>query len=232
MATKPELSATAAADDLTKLAPLLRTWTKHAAVSLGSYLGANAAVREAHKLERQADPMANTYGGECVMMTALRVYALFDSNLSKVSFQRVNKHLKREDVRTDLCQRAAGWGDGITSPVRSAEIERHILRFRQTYAETDWEAHGRLMSLRNINIAHLTEEEVKDSITYAELERFVALACRLVADLSLIATGLNSSAVDWIDDYSRLAYDFWADHFTMGNDVDLPPWNEVKGLSL
>lgn len=229
----PELSPEQAADEVTRLAPRLRDYTKHAALSLGSYLGANTAVREAHKLKQQFDPIANTYGGECVLITALRVYALFDADHSKVSFQRVHRHLKRPEVRMDLAQRAAGWGGGPSSEYQATEISSRIDLFRETYSGIDWKAHGRLMRLRNIDIAHVTEQKVQDSITYAELQQFMGLACMMIGALSFITSGHHDRSDEWIDGHAEIAYDFWSGHFRLlhlDEGLELPDWHEVRDL--
>lgn len=65
------------------------------------------------------------------------------------------------------------------------------------------------MRLRNTGLAHLTERELKDSISYAALRALGHSACLLCKDLELLARGQNNDAEEWVDWHTSQAYVFW-----------------------
>ena len=116
---------------------------------------------------------------DALMMAALRVSILLDRDPQMVSFQAVHRLLKDPGVVASLLQTLEdrhGFDD--LPPSRTELIEE----FRQAYGKIDWKVHGRLVHLRNLGIAHLTLEELKKSVTMAELRTLVETVSRLTAN--------------------------------------------------
>ena len=223
MTKRTYLSATDAADELARHSPKLREFTTQAAVALGAWMGANDAIQECRRRGISLDPVVGIYSSESALMAVLRVYALFDRDPSKVSYQRVHAYLKRDDVKEELCRRAAA------NLVPSERVGELIHLFRETYGLMKWEVHGRLMHLRNVGLAHLTEQDVRRGITFDELERLVTLACHLCKDLDMISAGLNTEPDTWLGHWADAAYEFWREYVQHRHGVALPP-RHLAGL--
>jgi len=132
---------------------------------------------------------------DALMMAALRVSILLDRDDQMVSFQAVHRLLKDPKVVTSLLQMLEDrHGSDVLPPSRTELIEE----FRQTYRKIDWKVHGRLVHLRNRGIAHLTPEEMKNSVTMSELRTLVEIVSRLTATLQHLCQSQ-------IDEYRDLA---------------------------
>ena len=218
---EPKVELTSAAEAVDKLhrhSRKLAEFTRQAAQALGAYEGGNAAVRESNALQLPVETIIMLYATESALMAALRLYALFDSDVNMVSYQRVYRHLQREDVREELLGRSR------SNYLNPDETRSLIASFENTYASLDWKAHGRLMRLRNIGLAHLTETELKDSISFGALRALGHSACLLCKDLELLTRGHNSDAAQWVDWHTSQAYVFWARHVKLLHGVELPVW--------
>ena len=129
---------------------------------------------------------------DALLMVALRVSILLDRDDRMVSFQAVHRFLKDPGVVATLLQTLEdrhGFDD--LEPSRTDLIDE----FRQVYGTIDWKVHGRLVHLRNRGIAHLTLEEMKKSVTMAELRALVEIVSRLTTILQHLCqtqTAFNS----------------------------------------
>jgi hypothetical protein len=142
---------------------------------------------------------------DVLMMAALRVSILLDRDDQMVSFQGIHRAFKDPDVVTDLLQSLEDrHGTDVLPPSRTALIEE----FRQTYATIDWKVHGRLVHFRNLGIAHLTPEEMKKSITMAELRTLVGIVgivSSLTATLQHLCKSETAFNTYLLEEYRDLA---------------------------
>jgi hypothetical protein len=117
---------------------------------------------------------------DALLMAALRVSVLLDAHPGVVSFQTVYHALKEPAVQAALLQELdANHATDVFTPTRTDLIGRYI----QTYGEIDWSVHGRLVHLRNLDIAHLTLDKLKKSITLSELRTMVEVVTRLASTM-------------------------------------------------
>jgi len=117
---------------------------------------------------------------DALLMAALRVAVLLDADPRVVSFQTVYHALKEPAVQAALLQKLdANYPTDVFTPTRKDLIGRYI----QTYGEIDWSVHGRLVHLRNLDIAHLTLDKLKKSITLSELRTMVEVVTRLASTM-------------------------------------------------
>jgi hypothetical protein len=115
-----------------------------------------------------------------------------------VSFQAIHRLLKDPAVVASLLQALEdrhGWD--VLPPSRTELIEE----FRQTYNEIDWKVHGRLVHFRNQGIAHLTPEEMRKSVTMAELRTLVEIVSRLAATLQHLCQTPTAFHADLLEEY-------------------------------
>jgi hypothetical protein len=216
-----QLSSVEAADQISRHSRKLAELTRQAAQALGAYEGGNTAVRESNSLKLPVETIIMLYATESALMAALRLYALFDSDERMVSYQGINRSLKRVDVREEVLRRSRSNG------LAPDEARALISSFEQTYHSLDWQAHGQLMRLRNIGLAHLTERELQSSISYAALRALGHSACLLCRDLELLARGQNNDAEQWVNRHTSQAYVFWARHVKLLHNVELPTWGGI-----
>ena len=219
------LPSSQAADEVARHTRKLAEFTQQAAAALGAYQGGNIAVREAHRLRLGVETIIMLYATESALMAALRLYALFDSDPRMVSYQRINRNLKRGEVSNELLKRSP-------SNYVSREVALDLISsFQRNYADLNWSAHGKLMRLRNIGLAHLTETELKHSLSYDELRQLTQTACLLCSDLDLLARGHNNGARDWLELRTSQAYAFWARHVKLLHGVDLPDLTSISSVN-
>ena len=65
--------------------------------------------------------------------------------------------------------------------------------------------HGRLVHLRNRGIAHLTPEEMKESVTMSELRTLVVIVGRRTATLQHLCQTQTAFRRDILDEYRETA---------------------------
>jgi hypothetical protein len=139
---------------------------------------------------------------DAMMMAALRVSILLDRDDRMLSFQAIHRLLKESSVVTALLQTLeVRHGPDVFLPSRTELIEE----FRQTYDEIDWKVYGRLVHLRNRGIAHLTLEEMKKSVTFAELRTMVEIMSRLTATLQHLCQTQTAFSTDILNEYREMA---------------------------
>jgi hypothetical protein len=114
---------------------------------------------------------------DTLFMAALRAAVLLDRDETTVSFQAIHHLLKKPNVEAGLLQALE------TVAGRMICCADLINEFRQTYQEIDWKAHGRLVHLRNLGIAHLTRGQMSKSVTLKELRTIIRIIGRLATTL-------------------------------------------------
>jgi hypothetical protein len=140
---------------------------------------------------------------DALMMAALRVSILLDRDGQMVSFQAIHRLLKDPSVVASLLQMLEDrhGSDDDLPPSRTELIEE----FRQAYRKIDWKVHGRLVHLRNLGIAHLTPEEMKNSVTMSELRTLVKIVGQLTATLQHLCQSQMAFSAHMLEEYRDLA---------------------------
>jgi hypothetical protein len=139
---------------------------------------------------------------DTLLMAALRTAILLDRDERVVSFQSIYHRLKTGAVETQLLQALEDrYGGNEVSPSRT-EL---VAQFKKIYAEIDWGVHGRLTHFRNRGIAHLAIEELKKSVTIAELRTLVDIIGRLATTLRDLCQVPIPFQPDVLDEYRELA---------------------------
>jgi len=136
---------------------------------------------------------------DAVLMAALRIAVLLDSDPKLLSFQSFYRRFIDARVRAALLQFLEGRiGPDVFDPSRSDQIDDFV----RAYREIDWKAYGRLINLRNRGIAHLTLDALKKSVTVEELRAMVRIVGQLAAQIQSLFQ-LNSAFRTDIDLQSR-----------------------------
>ncbi|MBT1512741.1 hypothetical protein KIP88_19765 [Bradyrhizobium sp. SRL28] len=137
------------------------------------------------------------------LVAALGVSILLDRDDCKLSFQSVHRLLKDPSVVAALLQALEDrvGPDVLLPPSRTDLIDE----FRQIYGEIDWKVHGRLVHLRNLDIAHLTPEEKTKSVTFDELRTMVEVIVRLTSNLQHLCQTQTAFRADAMNEYRELA---------------------------
>jgi hypothetical protein len=201
----------AAANFVQKAAPRLVKVASITAISYALVDGAKRALRDAQNIDYDVRQTANGYHDAASLITVVRLVLLLDSNETVVSFQRVYHYLKHPEVVDQLVHRvctksqlAELFADRVEQDVRVS-----IKKFLKTYAAIDWGAYGRLKHFRNRGVAHLTSQEIKKRVTFAEIRRLV----RSVVTLSECLVRFDSDGVavrvDEIEEWSNRAKETW-----------------------
>lgn len=139
---------------------------------------------------------------DTLLMAALRLAILLDKNARVVSFQKVYDRLEKPSAREGLLQvLEERHGPDVYSPSRTEQIEE----FLQTYNQIDCNAYVRLKNLRNRGIAHLTPEEMLESVTLDEIRTFVAIISQLATTLRNLCQSQIAFRADMLDEYRELA---------------------------
>jgi hypothetical protein len=198
---KPEAAATY----VQKVAPRLVKVASMTAITYGLLDGANRALVDPRNIDDDARQTAYGYHDAATLITVVRLVLLLDSDERMVSFQRVYHHLKRPEVVNQLVHRAC-----MRSPLAEVladrvegEVRASVKRFLETYAAIDWDAYSRLQHFRNRGIAHLTLQEIKKRVTFAEIRQLVRSVTILGECLAEFDSDGVSVRVDEIDDWSK-----------------------------
>jgi hypothetical protein len=139
---------------------------------------------------------------DTLLMAVLRVAILLDKNRRVVSFQKVYDCLEKPGAREGLLQTLEErHGPDVFSPSRTEQIEE----FRQTFKAIDPQAYARLKSLRNHGIAHLTPEQMFESVTLAEIRTMVGIISQLATTLHSLCPSQIAFRADILDKYRDLA---------------------------
>jgi hypothetical protein len=137
---------------------------------------------------------------DALMMVVIRVAILLDRD-AEVSFQTIHRLLKDPEAVAVLLHTLENRdGPDILTPSRTCLIEDYF----RTYSRIDWKVHGRLMHLRNLGIAHLTPEEMRKSVTIAELRTLVEIISRLTATLQHLCQSQTAFRTDMVQEYRAL----------------------------
>jgi hypothetical protein len=142
---------------------------------------------------------------DALLMAALRVAMLLDADPKAVSFQTFYHDLKDPNVQTALLQELESQrGPDVFNPTRAELIAEYL----RTYGGIDWNVHSRLTHFRNLGIAHLTLDQLKKSVTIAELRTLVEIVTHLAGNLQhLIGTDMafhDDMAAECRDQVERL----------------------------
>jgi hypothetical protein len=117
---------------------------------------------------------------DALLMAALRVSILLDADPKTVSFQTVYHGLKDPSVQAALLQVLdTKRGPDVFTPTRTELIGAYL----QTYRKINWNVHGRLVHFRNLDIAHLTLDQLTKSVTFSELRTLVEVVSRLASTM-------------------------------------------------
>lgn len=172
-------------------------------ISFGLADGLNEALKV--DVERTADWQQAALGFQdgTLMMAALRVALLLDSDETKVSFQTINVRLKSKPVQAALKQ-ALGKKYGFDEPFPPSRDEL-IASFFDLYSEINWAVHSQLTHFRNMGIAHLTVERMTKSITFDELREFVSIISRLASVLQQLCHTPTAFRESMLEDYRDIA---------------------------
>ncbi|MFH0302835.1 hypothetical protein AAFX91_37875 [Bradyrhizobium sp. 31Argb] len=173
-------------------------------ISFGLAAGlADAADANPHDPGHDWSQALYGFHGDTILMAALRVSLLLDRDEKVVSFQAVHRRLKLYRVRKGLLRAVASRrGPDIFGPPSRADLIREFFR---TYAEIDWQVHGRLTHFRNRGIAHLTPQLLAKSITVDELQTLVALIGRLATTLQHLCQTKTAFRDNMLVEYRRIA---------------------------
>jgi hypothetical protein len=163
--------------------PKLLEWTYQAVKGFALYSGANQSLKERLCPTGDASQLADRYREPAALITATRLYALFDRS-AEVSFQVVKQHMANPVVQDLLVSNYAHRGSFYPAHLER-ECRDCIAKFLSDYATLNVAAFKRLHHFRNLGLAHVTLQEVNRSITYQEMEDMVRLAASLAHNLSL-----------------------------------------------
>lgn len=139
---------------------------------------------------------------DTLLMAALRTAILLDRDERVVSFQSIYHRLKTRSVEVELLHALEdrhGANDFLPS---RTEL---VAQFKQIYQKIDWGVHGRLTHFRNLGIAHLAINELKKSVTIAELRTLVDIVSRLAMTLVDLCQVPIPFQPGTLDEYSELA---------------------------
>lgn len=177
--------------------PRLLKWTKQAAHSYALFAGANDALRDNLDPRADASQLAALYREDAALMTAVRVFALFDRS-ADVSFQTVKCGLSERNVCDLLIENYVGQNTHIWKPLAKECVDA-IERYRTAYSRINISALRRLHHFRNLGLAHISWADASKLITFDELRQFVFLAAELAEHLTLACRALNDRVLDQID---------------------------------
>ena len=140
---------------------------------------------------------------DTLLMAALRLAVLLDKkNRRVVSFQKVYDRLEKPSVREGLLRALEErHGPDVFSPSRT----EHIEEFLQTYNQINCDAYGRLKNLRDRGIAHLTPEEMLETVTLDEIRTMVGIVRQLASTLRNLCPSQIVLRADMLDTYRDLA---------------------------
>lgn len=190
-------------DFILKNADRLVTVTFRCVVSFGLSDGLNEILL-ATRADRREDWHQAVVGfhRDTLLMAALRLAILLDKNNRVVSFQKIYDRLETPSVRKGLLQALdERHGPDVFSPSRTEQIEE----FLRTYNQIDRNAYVRLKNLRNRGIAHLTPEEMLETVTLAEIRTMVEIISQLATTLHSLCPSQIAFRADILDKYRELA---------------------------
>lgn len=191
MSARKLTQAAASADIIQKSDEPLRRWTIYASQAWGLWEATNDALHNPDGNETIRH-LIGRIRDECALMAVVRVSALFDRDENNVSFQNVHRLMKFEDVREELTFRYIQAEPSSLHGKYRSEIIGFMDGFYEAYAKIDWKAHGRLVKMRNIGIAHISFQDASPDLTYGDVRDLIGIAWDLQRCLSLIADGLNT----------------------------------------
>lgn len=172
-------------------------------ISFGLADGLNASLEQAHEIDSAWGQGVRGFQDATILMAALRASLLLDRDERLVSFQTVHSRLKLPAVCAALKAKLSNkFGENDVWTVSRDEL---IAAFLDTYAQIDWDAHGRLIHFRNRGIAHLTVERMAKSVTFPELRTFVSIVSRLAQILQQLCQTQTAMSVSMLEEYKGYA---------------------------
>jgi hypothetical protein len=199
-----------AADHVQDGAPRIIRWTNLTVISLSFLEGALEAIAGVPNVTEQG---RDVWCGHCLALqhiTVVRVDALLDraKEDQHFTYQTVYRCLKRPEVVDVLVKRLCDDPSGF--PHNENDVRQQIGEFLSAYRAIDWrDLHGRLTHIRNIGIAHLTQQHLDESITQDELQGLVKSVRGLGDHLSLFRRDEALIQDDEIADHAKLAAQMW-----------------------
>ena len=122
-------------------------------------------------------------------------------NRRVVSFQKVYDRLEKPSVREGLLRALEErHGPDVFSPSRT----EHIEEFLQTYNQINCDAYGRLKNLRDRGIAHMTPEEMLETVTLDEIRTMVGIVRQLASTLRNLCPSQIVLRADMLDTIATL----------------------------
>jgi hypothetical protein len=199
-----------AARDVLECSPRLIKVAAGAGISFALWQGANRAITAAQHDPTTEDlrQVASGYRGDSISIAAIRLALLLDADPSKISFQRVYRHLQRQEVVKVLVRRLKAESQDFGP--RRASIQNATDQFLKVYRGINWtDLHGRLTHFRNIGLAHLTPQVITKRVSYAEIESLTRSVVRLAECLTTFASGSVPLREDELTDWSDRAANTW-----------------------
>jgi hypothetical protein len=145
-------------------------------ISFALFDGANRALLDLKNADKNTREIASGYRGDAISMTVVRLVLLLDADPKVVSFQNVYRRLERPEVVDALVRRArdkSPWAEALEDRVEE-NIRDSVASFLSFYRAIDWQdLHGRLQHFRNRGLAHLTPQQIKRRVTFAEIRSLV-----------------------------------------------------------
>lgn len=195
----------AVADEIQRHAKPIMQTTREAVSSWGAFAGCNDAIGMFASEKQTVDGLLDTYGLNALHMACIRVSALFDRD-GKVGFQRIYRRLQVPGVIEILSERATDW------PLRRGPTQIPIIvrEFEDVYRAVDWSRQGALQALRNVKLAHITEEDLKKKISLEDFETLTFAAAQLCFHTLLISDGMHHDFVMEAKRIRKQACEFWS----------------------
>lgn len=194
--------------------PKLRRWTLYSAQGFALYSAANDALRERRDPSGDVAQLASLYREDAVMMTAVRIYSLFDRQ-APISFQVVKRHLAKPTIQDLMVNHYVGHHSALGASLE-AECRVAIKRFLEAYKGIDIDAFKRLHHFRNIGLAHIARDELTKSITYDELGSLVNLAVDLSQQLTALVHGRMTYDREGMREITHRVLHYWKDAIARG----------------
>jgi hypothetical protein len=185
--------------------PRLLNITNLAGMSFGLAEGATLALAELPGGSDEAREVICGYALDCTLMTVTRLALLLDGDTKVISYQSVQRCLRRPEVVTLLIRRVRA---AETLPVRT-KARTAVNTFLRTYDRIDVGLCDRLRKFRNRAVAHLTPQSIQKRINFEELGRLVYWVTSLGECLAPLAQNVAPIGRAEIARRSKSAKEVW-----------------------